>query len=103
MSPPEWFRNRRMLSLGTPAARPSLVFTPSIIIQDAFTFRWERTRPADARLSGSETLLRMLSLAGCTIDTPESSFQKRHPRPLFHNWFQNPPPAPSTSNSVSSD
>jgi hypothetical protein len=24
MSPPEWFRNRRMLSFGTPAARPSL-------------------------------------------------------------------------------
>jgi hypothetical protein len=41
------------------------------------TFRWERTRPADARSSGSETSLRMLSLAGCTIDTPESSFQTR--------------------------
>ena len=41
------------------------------------TFRWRRTRPADARSSDSETLSRIRSLAGCTIDTPESSFRKR--------------------------
>src|SRR6266851_8579246 len=34
--------------------------------------------PTRAKSSGSETLLRIRSLAGCTIDTHESSFRKRH-------------------------
>src|ERR1700738_1010374 len=42
-------------------------------------FRWERMRRSRARSSGSEILSRIRSLAGCTIDTPESSFQKRQP------------------------
>src|ERR1700716_2530059 len=36
------------------------------------------TRPARARASGSETLSRIRFLAGSTIDTLESSFQKRN-------------------------
>src|SRR5437660_107155 len=35
--------------------------------------------PYTPRSSGSETLLRIRSLVGYTIDTYESSFQKRHP------------------------
>ena len=42
------------------------------------TFRLGRTRPAHARSRGSDTLSRIRSLAGSTIDTLESSFQKRH-------------------------
>ena len=40
-------------------------------------FRSEKTRPAHARSSGSETLLRIRSLAGYIIDTPDSRFRKR--------------------------
>ena len=43
------------------------------------TFRLGRTRPAHARSSGSEMLLRIRFLAGSTIDTHEFSLQKRHP------------------------
>src|SRR3984893_17588091 len=42
------------------------------------TFRWGRTRPADGQSNNSETLSRIQSLADYTIDTLESSFQKRH-------------------------
>src|SRR5260221_3919809 len=41
------------------------------------TFRWERTRLADGQSNNSETLSRIQSLADYTIDTLESSFQKR--------------------------
>src|SRR6266699_118190 len=41
------------------------------------TFRLGRTRPTRAKSSGSETLLRILFLADCTIDMHDSSFQKR--------------------------
>src|SRR5260221_2183878 len=37
------------------------------------------TRPAHVRSQGSETLLRIRSLAGYTIDTHESRFRKRQP------------------------
>ena len=40
-------------------------------------FRSGRTRPAHARSSGSETLLRIRSLAGYIIGTLESRFRKR--------------------------
>jgi hypothetical protein len=40
-------------------------------------FRSGRTRPAHARSSGSETLLRIQSLAGYIIGTLESRFRKR--------------------------
>src|SRR6266496_4355045 len=49
-------------------------------LRGELTFRSGRTRPAHARSSGSETLSRIRFLAGSTIDTLESSFQKRHPR-----------------------
>jgi transposase InsO family protein len=39
--------------------------------------RLGRTRPAYAQSSGSETLSRIRSLAGYTIDTLESRFRKR--------------------------
>src|SRR5713226_10534479 len=38
-----------------------------------------KTRPAHVRSRGSETLLRIRSLAGYTIDTHESRFRKRQP------------------------
>ena len=41
------------------------------------TFRSGRMCPAHARSSGSEALLHIRFLAGYTIDTHESSFQKR--------------------------
>ena len=41
------------------------------------TFRSGRTRPADGQSNNSETLSRIQSLADYTIDTLESSFQKR--------------------------
>jgi hypothetical protein len=44
-------------------------------------FRSGRTLPARARSSGSETLSQIRFLTGYTIDTHESSFQKRQP------WF----------------
>jgi len=37
-----------------------------------------KTLPTRAQSSGSETLLRIRSLAGCTIGTLESSIRKRH-------------------------
>jgi hypothetical protein len=40
-------------------------------------FRSGRTRPADGQSNNSETLSRIQSLADYTIDTLESSFQKR--------------------------
>src|SRR5260221_11629200 len=53
--------------------------TLPIIMKCELTFRSGRTRPAHARSSGSETLSRIRFLAGSTIDTLESSFQKRQP------------------------
>jgi hypothetical protein len=53
--------------------------TLPIIIRYELTFRLGRMRPAHARSRGSETLSPIRSLAGCTIDTLESSFQKRQP------------------------
>ena len=50
---------------------------PSIIMRCERMFRWGRTRPAHARSSGSETLLRIQSLAGYIIGTLESRFRKR--------------------------
>jgi hypothetical protein len=41
------------------------------------TFRSGRTHPADGQSNNSETLSRIQSLADYTIDTLESSFQKR--------------------------
>src|SRR5438128_3421621 len=41
-------------------------------------FRSGRTRPADGQSNNSEILSRIQSLADYTIDTLESSFQKRH-------------------------
>ena len=41
------------------------------------TFRSGRTLPIRAQSSGSETLLRIRSLAACTIGTRESSIRKR--------------------------
>jgi hypothetical protein len=43
-------------------------------------FRSGRTRPVHARSSGSETLLRIRSLAGSIIGTLESRFRKRQPQ-----------------------
>src|SRR5262249_6635733 len=48
-----------------------------IITKGELTFRSGRTLPARAQSSGSETLLRIRSLAGCTIGTLESSIRKR--------------------------
>src|SRR5215470_16774260 len=45
--------------------------TPATIMRCGRTFRLARTHPARARSSGSETLSRSRSLAGCTIDTRE--------------------------------
>jgi hypothetical protein len=50
---------------------------PSIIMRCERMFRSGRTRPAHARSSGSETLLRIQSLAGYIIGTLESRFRKR--------------------------
>jgi hypothetical protein len=47
--------------------------TPPITTNYELTFRSGRTLPARARSSGSETLLRIRSLAGYTIDTYESA------------------------------
>src|SRR5260221_14603620 len=54
--------------------------TLPIIMKCELTFRSGRTRPAHARSSGSETLSRIRFLVGSTIDTLESSFQKRQGR-----------------------
>jgi hypothetical protein len=48
-----------------------------IITKGELTFRSGRTLPARAQPSGSEILLRIRSLAGCTIGTLESSIWKR--------------------------
>ncbi len=48
-----------------------------IITKGELTFRSGRTLPARAQSSGSETLLRTQSLAGCTIGMLESSIRKR--------------------------
>jgi hypothetical protein len=50
---------------------------PPIIMKCELTFRSGRTRPTHARSSGSETLLRIRSSAGSTIDMRVFSFQKR--------------------------
>ena len=55
-----------------------------IIIRYELTFRLGRTRPARARSSGSKILSRIRSLAGSTIDTLESSFQKRQDTDRLH-------------------
>ena len=52
---------------------------PPIIMTCELTFRSGRTRPTRVKSSGSETLLRILFLADCTIDMHDSSFQKRQP------------------------
>src|SRR5712691_10111833 len=49
------------------------------------TFRSGRTHPADGQSNNSETLSRIQSLADYTIDTLESSFQKRQ-----HQRFEAP-------------
>src|SRR5258707_6396807 len=54
-----------------------------IIMRCELTSRLGRTRPAHARSRGSETLLRIPSLAGYTIDTHESRFRKRQVIPQF--------------------
>src|SRR5258708_39014537 len=48
-----------------------------IIMRCELTSRLGRTRRARARSRGSETLLRIRSSAGYTIDTHESRFRKR--------------------------
>src|SRR5947207_1281433 len=48
-----------------------------IITKGELTFRSIRTLPAGAQSSGSETLLRIQFLAGCTIGMLESSIRKR--------------------------
>src|SRR5258708_14054307 len=48
------------------------------ITKGELTFRSGRTLPTRAQSSASETLLRIRSLAGCTIGTLESSIRKRH-------------------------
>src|SRR5260370_33521758 len=53
---------------------------PPIIMTCELTFRSGRTRPTRAQSSGPETLLRIRSLAGCTIGTLESSIRKRQVR-----------------------
>src|ERR1700730_2854597 len=50
---------------------------PSIITRCERMFRLGRMRPAHARSSGSERLLRIRSLAGYIIGTLESRFRKR--------------------------
>src|SRR5215468_1372941 len=50
--------------------------TPATIMRCGRTFRLARAHPADARLSGSETLSRSRSLVGYTIDTHESEFSE---------------------------
>src|SRR6266481_3861297 len=49
------------------------------ITKGELTFRSGRTRPTCAQSSDSETLLRIRSLAACTIGMRESSIRKRHP------------------------
>src|SRR5262249_641541 len=51
--------------------------TLPITMRRGRTFRSRRTRPADGQSNNSETLSRIQSLADYTIDTLESSFQKR--------------------------
>jgi hypothetical protein len=57
---------------------------PPTIMRCEPTFLSGRTRPTHVRSSGSETLLRIRFLAGCTIDTHESSIRKRHAYALHH-------------------
>src|SRR5260221_13362097 len=68
------------------------------------TPRLGRTRPADGQSNNSETLSRIQFLADYTIDTLESSFQKRHAYVysidesqlrFVSNLIQNMPPSPS--------
>jgi hypothetical protein len=58
--------------------------TLPITMRRGRTFRSGRTRPADGQSNNSETLSRIQSLADYTIDTLESSFQKRHALILPH-------------------
>src|SRR5258708_38318596 len=51
--------------------------TLPITMRRGRTFRSGRTRPADGQSNNSEILSRIQSLADYTIDTLESSFQKR--------------------------
>src|SRR6266446_7756743 len=56
-----------------------------IIMRCELTSHLGRTRPARVRSRGSETLLRIRSSAGYTIDTHESRFRKRQrPGSLDH-------------------
>jgi hypothetical protein len=55
--------------------------TLPITMRRGRTFRSGRTRPADGQSNNPETLLRIQSLADYTIDTLESSFQKRQRLP----------------------
>jgi hypothetical protein len=62
-----------------------------IIMRCELTSRLGRTRPAHVRSRGSETLLRIRSSAGYTIDTHESRFRKRQGpcapfMPFFSSW-----------------
>src|ERR1700732_5139959 len=73
---PPTMRRTRMRSTRSTFAE-SLRNMPSIITRCERMFRLGRTRPAHARSSGSETLLRIPYLAGYIIDTLESRFRKR--------------------------
>src|SRR5260221_8785726 len=53
--------------------------TLPITMRRGRTFRSGRTRPADGQSNNSEILSRIQSLADYSIDTLESSFQKRQP------------------------
>src|SRR5258708_16629825 len=67
-----------------------------IIMRCELTSHLGRTRPARVRSRGSETLLRIRSSAGYTIDTHESRFRKRQvlvaidgqPRGLLPDLFE---------------
>src|SRR6266436_7490543 len=58
-----------------------------LLMRCELTSRLGRTRPAHVRSRGSETLLRIRSLAGYTIDTHESRFRKRHLLRRAHTLF----------------
>src|ERR1700730_7597269 len=63
---------------------------PSIITRCERMFRLGRMRPAHARSSGSERLLRIRSLAGYIIGTLESRFRKRQANGGSIRQFKHP-------------
>src|SRR5215469_4226363 len=62
-----------------PHAQHTVSSQRAITMRRGRTFRSGRTRPADGQSNNLETLSRIQSLADYTIDTLESSFQKRQP------------------------